>query len=67
MNDDYSYVEAPATTQETMAKEEHDHPLQSNETHTLAGLEAPAAAKVSAPTLVGPFLLSIAQNLTTWS
>ena len=57
MNGDYSYVGVPATTQEAMAKEDQDHPMESSETHTPAGPEAPAAPKLSAPTLVGPFLL----------
>jgi len=64
MNVDYSYVGVPATTQEVIAKEGHDHPTKPSETHTLSGSEA---LKLSAPTLVGPFLLSIAQNITSWS
>ena len=68
MNDDYSYVGVPATTKEAMENEEHDHPLESSETHTLAGPSGPKATglPVSAP-LVGPFLLSTARNLTSWS
>ena len=67
MNDVYSYVEVPATTQEATAKEDHheDHPKESSETLTLTGPEGPAVPKVSAPTLVGPFLLSFVQNLTS--
>jgi hypothetical protein len=68
MNDEYSYVGVPATTQEAMAEEDHDHPVELSETHTLqAGSEAPAAPKLSAPMVVGPFMLSIARNLTSWS
>jgi hypothetical protein len=68
MNDNYSYVGVPDTTQEVIAKEDYDHPAsESSETLTLAGPEAGAAPKRSAPTLVGPFLLSIVQNLTSWS
>ena len=67
MNVECSNVGAPATTQEAIGKSEHDHPMESFETYTLAGPEAPAAPKLSAPTLVGPFLLSIAQHLTLWS
>ena len=61
MNVDDSYVEVPTTTstQEAMAKEDHYHPLavESLETDTLTGTEAPAAPKapnLSAPTVVGP-------------
>jgi hypothetical protein len=68
MNDGYSYVGIPSTTQEVIAKEDHDHPVsECSETITLAGPEAPAALKQSALTLVGPFLLLIVQNLTSWS
>ena len=67
MNVDYSYVGVPATTQEVIAKEGHDHPTKPSETHILSGPEAPEALKLSAPTLVGPFLLSIAPNITSWS
>ena len=67
MNDDYSYVGVPATTQEAMENEDHDPPIESSETNALAEPEAPAAPKLSAPTVVGPFLLSIAQNLTSCS
>jgi hypothetical protein len=68
MNDDYSYVGVPATTQEVIVKEDYEHPVsEASETSTLAGPEAPAAPKQSDPTLVGPFLLSIVQNLTSWS
>jgi len=67
MNVNYSYAEVPATTQEIMATEDHHHPIESSETHTLAGAEAPAAPIVAAPKLVGPFLLSIPQNLTSQS
>jgi hypothetical protein len=66
MNDEYSYVGVPATTQEATANEEHDHPVES-ETHTPAGPEAPAAPKLSAPVVVNPFMLSITRNLTSWS
>jgi hypothetical protein len=53
MNVDYSYVGVAVTTQEAMAitKEDHDHPVESSETLTLTGPEAPAAR---APTVVGP-------------
>jgi len=52
------------STLESTAKEDHDHPVESSETYTLAGPEkAPTAPKLSAPTLVGPSLLLIAQNL----
>ena len=54
MNDEYSYVGVPSTTQELTAKEDHDHSIQPSETHTV---EAPAAPKLNAPALVGPFLL----------
>jgi hypothetical protein len=67
MNDEYSYVGVPTTTQEAMAKEEHDHPIESSEAHTLARPEVSVAPKLSASTLVSPFLLSITQNLTSWS
>lgn len=68
MNVDYSYVGVPATPQEIMTTEDHDHPVESrSETLSLAGSEAPAAPALSAPTVVGSFLLSIAQNLTSWS
>jgi hypothetical protein len=71
MDVDYSYVEVSATTQEAMAKEDHDHPIESSGTvtHTLVAPDASAAPKVSAPTLVGLFLLSNAPNLniTSWS
>jgi hypothetical protein len=63
MNDEYSYVGVPPTTQEAMEKEGHDHRLiKSSETPTLAGSEAAAAPKLSAPIVVGPSLLSIAPN-----
>ena len=55
----------PAATQQAMKKE--DPVSESSETITLAGPETPAAPELSAPTVVGPFLLSIAQNLTSWS
>ena len=73
MNNDYSYIEVPVITQEAIPKleEDHDHPidsdLESSESNTLAELEAPAASNVNTRTLVGPFLLSIAQNITSWS
>ena len=67
MNADYSYVGVPTTTQEAIAEEDHNHPIELSETQTLAGPEAPAVLNPSAPTFVGPFLLSIAQNLTPWS
>ena len=57
MNVDDSYVGVPTTTQEAMAKEDHYHPVESLETDTLTGTEAPAAPKapkLSAPTVVGP-------------
>ena len=66
MSNDDLYVGVPATSQE-VTNEHHDHPIESSETHTHAGLEASAAPNLSAPTLVGPFLLSIAQYLTSWS
>jgi len=67
MNVDYSYVRVPATTQEVIEKDhDHNHPIKSSETHTLAGSEAPAALKLSAPPLVGLFLLSIARNINSW-
>ena len=67
MNVNHSYAEVPATTQEAMATEDHHHQIEpeSSETHTLAGAEASAAPIVAAPKLVGPFLLSIPQNLTS--
>jgi hypothetical protein len=66
MNDECSYVGVPPTTQDAMAEEDHDHPVQSSATHTLeAGSEAPAAPKLSATMVVGPFMLSIARNLTS--
>jgi len=65
MNDDYSYVGVPATTQEAMSKD-HDHPMES-ETHTPARPEAAAVPKLSASTLVGPLLLSVCQDLTSLS
>jgi hypothetical protein len=70
MNENYSYVGVPTTTQEAMANqlEDHDHPVEPSETPTLAGPEAPAAPKLNRPTVVGPSLLSIAPNLTlAWS
>jgi len=66
MNTEYSYVEVPAAAQEAIAKEGHDHPTESSETNTFAVPEAPVPPNVTAPTLVGPFLLSIAQNITSW-
>jgi hypothetical protein len=62
MNDDRD-VEVLATTQEAMAKEEH--PIESFKTLTLDGPEGPATPKVSAPTLVCPFLPLFVQNLLT--
>ena len=67
MNDDYSYVGVPATTQEAMANEDHDPPIESSETNALAEPEAPVAPKLSALAVVSPFLLSISQNLTSHS
>jgi len=68
MNNDNSYIGVPTTTQEVMANQDHDHPVESSETLTLAGPEAPAAPKLSRPTVVGLTLLSIAPNLTlAWS
>ena len=67
MNVDYSYVGLSGTTQEAMAKEDRDYPVESSETLTLAGPEAPAALELSAPTVVGPSLRSNSQNLTSWS
>ena len=67
MNVDYSYAGVPTTTQEAMAKEDHYHPVESLETDTLDGSEAPAAPKLSASTVVGQSLLLIAPNLTPWS
>lgn len=67
MNDDYSYLRVLATTtQEVMVKEEHDHPVESSETLSLTGPEAPAVPKLSHLTMVGPSLLSIVQNITSW-
>ena len=54
MNVDDSYVGVPTTTQEAMAKEDHYHPVESLETDTLTGTEAPAALKLSAPRVVSP-------------
>ena len=74
MNNDYSYIEVPVITQEAIPRleEDHDHPIpdsdsESSESDTLAELEVPAASNVNTRTLVGPFLLSIAQNITSWS
>ena len=71
MEDDYSCVGVPATTQEleVIAKEHHEHPAASSKTQTLVEpqLEAPTAPKLTAPRFVSPSLLSIAQNLTSWS
>jgi hypothetical protein len=73
MNDDYSYVGVPATTQEAMKEDnDSDHTVvESSETFAVAGpelgLEAPVAPKLSGLTEVGLSLLSIAQNLTLWS
>ena len=66
MNVEYSYVEVPDTTQEAMAKEDRYHSVESLETDTgtLTGSDAPAAPKLSAPTLVGQSLSLIAPNLT---
>ena len=57
MNDDYSYVGVPATTQEAMANQDHDHPVESSKMLTLAGPEAPAAPKLRRPTVVHPCYL----------
>ena len=67
MDVDHSYVGVPTTTQETMANEDHYHPVESLETDSLADIEAPTAPMLSAPTVVGPSLLLIAQNLTSRS
>ena len=66
MNNDYSYVEVPATTQESIAEEDHDHTIDL-ESSEPAESEAPSASNVNARTLVGAFLLSVAQNITSWS
>jgi hypothetical protein len=62
MNDDYSYVGVPATTQEATKEDNNDHALESSGILVVAGpeLEAPAAQKLSGPTVVGPSLQSIA-------
>jgi len=52
MNDDYSSVGVPVTTQEEMGNQDHAHPVESSETPTLAGPEAPAAQKLSRPKVV---------------
>lgn len=57
MNDDYQYVGVPATTQEMMENKDHDHPVESSETHTLPEPEAPAALDLGALMVVGPFLI----------
>ena len=67
MNHGYLDVGVPDTTQESMAEEEDDHPVEPSETLTLAGPEAPATPELSAPKLVGPSPLSIAKYLTSWS
>jgi len=62
MNDNYLYVGVTTTTaQEVIAKEHHDYPIESSETHTIAGPEAPVAPMMSAPMLVGtrPILATI--------
>ena len=51
---DDSYAGVPTTTQESIAKEDHFHPVESLETDTPTGTEAPAAPKLSTPTVVGP-------------
>ena len=66
MDNDYSYIGVPSTTQEVIGNGYHNHPIASSETHTLPDPEVQAQPVLSAPMLVGPFLLSIAQNLT-WS
>ena len=67
MNDEDSYVGVPATSQEVIVNEHHDNPIESSETHTHTEPEAPAAANLSTPALVGLLLLLIARNLTSWS
>ena len=67
MDNNDSYVGVPAASQEMIATEHHDYPIESSETHTHAGTEAPAAPNMSAPILVGPLLLSVAQKLTSCS
>jgi hypothetical protein len=67
MNENYSYVGVPATIQEAMEKEDCNNPVKSSEPPTLAGPEPPAVPELSAPMVVGPFLLSISRNLTSWS
>ena len=64
MNVDYSYVGVPATTQEAMANEDHhdDHLVESSETLSFAGPEAPTAPELSGPIVVGSFLLLTAPN-----
>lgn len=66
MNVEYSYVGVPATIQEAMKKENRDYPVETSETLALAG-QAPGAPKLSASTVVSPFMLSMIQNLTFWS
>jgi hypothetical protein len=72
MNVEYAYIGvSTSTTQEleAMAKEDHYHPVESLD--TLSEPEAPADSepgpKLSAPTVVGPPLLLIAQILTSRS
>ena len=69
MDNDYSYIGVPSTTQEVIGNGHHDHPIASSETHTLPDPEVQLEAQpvLSAPMLVGAFLLSITQNLTSWS
>jgi len=70
MSEDDSHVSVPTTTtQEVIGQESHDHPIESSEIPTLAAplAEAPATPQLGAPTLLSPFLLSAAQNITSWS
>jgi hypothetical protein len=69
MSDDEPYVSVSTTiTQEGIGQENHDQPIESSEIHTLAApAEAPATPQLGAPALVRPFLLSVAQNITSWS
>jgi len=67
MDNDYSYVGVTSINQEMIGNGDHDHPIASSEIHTPPDPEVQAQPMRSALVLVGPFLLSIAQNLTSWS
>ena len=70
MSANESYISVSTTiTQEVIGQENHDQPIESSEIHTLATppAEAPATSQLSAPELVRPFLLLVAQNITSWS